>query len=291
MSDTLRAIKAIPIVNLQPGAPGEAPETKWIKIYKLRVNDEYQRKLSDKSIRLIRQIVRTFDWRKFHAPVVVQITPDTGSGDDTYEVLDGQHTATAAATHPLITEIPCVVLKDCAVEVKADAFVGLNQNKLRMSPLQIFAAELTSGDSIAHEVAEGARLAGATIIRRPPPYAEYAIGEVSAVSTLKAIARRGGTAYVKRVLEPGVLAGLAPITQEYIIAFDLLLLRSTNLKLSGIHGELPILISQAIRRIGPIELLEGAESNRRRSGDTLSYNIAFLIKRNIDEFTKKHRNP
>lgn len=278
----LRRIRAVNRTGITPAKLGDKPEVRWIKVYKLRINDDYQRGLSERGIKLIRRIVGNFNWSKFHAPVVVQITPDTGSDDDTYEVLDGQHSATAAASHGSIPEIPCVVVKADTLIEKADAFVGLNKEKVQMTPIQVFWASVSAGKEEAVETALGAQQAGASIVKRMPPYGDFSPGETVSVATLMAIAKRGGSIYVKRVLEPGVRAGLAPIGMDFIKAFDHLLLKEGPLKLQGDYEELSWKISQVIRRHEIQDLLDTAIKMKRLGGETIGYNLAELLKREID---------
>lgn len=279
----LRRIKAINRGATKPATLGPKPELRWIKVHKLRVNDEYQRGMGERSMRLIRKIIGQFDWARFHAPVVVQITPDTGQDDDTYEVLDGQHSATAAASHGAIPEIPCIVVTADTLTEKAQAFVGLNKDKIQMTPVQVFWAQVAAGDEDALDVLEGARAAGATIVKRMPPYGDFETGETVSVSTLLKIAKRGGAGFVRLALEPGVMAGLAPIGMDFIKAFEHLLLLEGPTKLKGPYEEVVMLISQAIRRNEPEELLDLATKHKRATGDTIGLCLAKIIKREIDE--------
>ena len=68
-------------------------------------DEEYQRELSSKSIRQIRKIAANWDWSAFKAPSVAR-TDDP----DLYEVVDGQHTAIAAATNGNVGFLPCLLM-------------------------------------------------------------------------------------------------------------------------------------------------------------------------------------
>lgn len=287
----LRRIKVINRKGITPAAVGNKPNIRWIKIHKLRVNDTYQRSLSERGIKLIKRIISNFNWAKFHVPVVVQITPDTGLDDDTYEILDGQHTATAAASHGGIFEIPCMIVEAGTLMEKADAFVGLNKNQIRMTSIQTFWAEVTSGKEDAVEALRGAQLAGAKIVKRPPPYGDFEVGEVASPAALMRLAHIGGAAYVKRVLEVGVAAGLAPIGIHFINAFELLLLKSGNLKLEGPYEEIKWKVAQAVRRLDVGDLMDSAQKMKRSDGETLAYNLALILKREVDDYDRKQRSP
>jgi hypothetical protein len=99
----------------------------------------YQRDLSGKSLRLIKNIVANWDWAKFKPPVCAY-------SPDGLFVIDGQHTAIAAASHPGIKKIPVMVVHRPDIEDRAAAFVSQNMNRVAMSPLQIFHAQLVAGD-------------------------------------------------------------------------------------------------------------------------------------------------
>src|SRR4051812_39902397 len=71
---------------------------------RLYVDDQYQRALSRKSHALIRKIVANWDWGRFKPPVVAE--EEYG-----FDVIDGQHTAIAAASHPGITKIPVMIIE------------------------------------------------------------------------------------------------------------------------------------------------------------------------------------
>jgi hypothetical protein len=274
----LRSIKSLSRIGITPSPISEKPLIKTIKLYKLRVNDEYQRGLSEASVNLIRKIVKEWSWAKYHVLVVCQITPDTGKDDDTYEVLDGQHTATAAATHGGIYELPCMIVDTSTLIEKAEAFVGLNKNKLKMTPIQIFWAQVASNDEDAIAVRDGASQANAKIVKRTPPYGNFTVGETIAVSSLMVIAKRGGAVYVRRILEVAVRAGLAPINEDMIRALDHLLLRDGYLKINDDVTNRCWRLSQAIRRLDLEELRETARKNKKFTNESISYNMALIIR-------------
>lgn len=278
----LRRIKAINRKGITPAKLGTPPEMKVIKVHKLRVNDDYQRQMSDRGMRLIRSIIETWDWTKYHPPIVVQITPDTGLDDDTYEVLDGQHTSTAAASHGGIHQLMCLVVEAGTLIEKAEAFVGLNKNKVQISSIQTFWASVTAKHEDALEVVRGAQLAGAQVIKRPPPYGDFEVGECSCPTTLLNLAKRGGYIYVRRVLEAGVRSGLAPIGKDWITAFDHLFLRKGNLKIQGDYNDILTRVSQFIRSKETHEHLDEADRLRRVDGESRGKALAYIIKRGIN---------
>src|SRR4051812_38737643 len=67
------------------------PMLQWVKPTELYVDETYQRDLSRKSLSLIKKLAKEFDWSHFKPPIVVQ------AGREQH-IIDGQHTAIAAAT-------------------------------------------------------------------------------------------------------------------------------------------------------------------------------------------------
>lgn len=279
----LSRIRVLSRTGLKPAVIGKRPEYRSIKLHKLRINAAYQRQIGEKGVRLIRSMVENWDWAKFHAPVVVQITPDTGKDDDTYEVLDGQHTATGAASHGGIYEIPCQVAEAGTLVAKAEAFVGLNNNKINVTSSQKFWAAVTAQDEDALAVEKGCKQAGATVMKRPAPYGEYRVGECACPSTLLGLAKRGGSVYVKRVMEVAVACELAPVTKDFIRAFELLLLKDGPLKIEGSYQDVTTKISQYVRSTCPEDIVLAAQNLRHFDKDTMYRCMAFVIKRGIDE--------
>lgn len=275
----LRRVKALNISGLQKAEIKYKPDLMWVKLYQLRINDEYQRKIGEKSITLIRKIIKDFDWAKFHPPIITMVGEEDGS--PIYEVLDGQHTAIAMVSHGQFREIPCLVVVTDDVTTRADAFVGLNSNKVNITPIQVFWAKVTAKNELALDVIEGAKEAGATILRGPPAYGIYAKGSTLAVGSLINLAQEGGSYFVRRVLECGVAAELAPISRDFISAFKILLLGKSDLKIR--HPEASKLVSLIIRRVGQDKLIADATHMHKGSGSTLGYCLAVQISRYVNE--------
>lgn len=86
--------------SLAGSARNDPPTMLWVKPTELCVDETYQRTLSRKSMSLITKIVQGWDWTHFKPPIVVK-----DEERDLFFVLDGQHTAIAAASHPGIQQI------------------------------------------------------------------------------------------------------------------------------------------------------------------------------------------
>lgn len=219
MADTplLRPVAPIKAPDITPSALGDKPDLTWLPLSALVINESYQRHLSEKSVTMIRRMVAAYDWGRVKALSVVETEPGV------YEVIDGQHTAIAAATHGGISELPCVITRGKGVQQRAADFVGLNRDRLVMTPTQVFFAELAAGDELAVEAAQGVTAGGGRILRYPPPFSRYQPGDAMCVGALKKLADEGGPPYVRRVTAICVAAKLAPIKGMIVKAVALLI--------------------------------------------------------------------
>ena len=215
--DTLRPVVALHVASrdLAP-IPTEPPMLEWMAPQDLLVEGRYQRDLSDASRRLIDRIVSGWDWRKFKPPIVAW----TERG---FEIIDGQHTAIAAATHPLIDKIPVQIVEAARVEDRAAAFIGHNRDRIAVTPVQMHRANVAAGDPDALTVQQIADRAGATIVYSVWGQRKWKPGETIAVAAIKSLADRRGAMKARETLEVLVKAGVARIGANHLKAVDMLL--------------------------------------------------------------------
>lgn len=212
-----RKIGSIKIPGLKPGlAPTPIPTFQWINPAQLLVDETYQRALSRKSIDMIERIVTNWDWARFKPPVVA----DTKTG---YEVIDGQHTAIAAAMHPKITEIPVMVIQALEMKDRAGAFVGHNKDRIQLSQVQIHYASVAAGDEDALTVQQVCERAGVELLRYPPGNGEFKIGDTLAVAAIRTLVGKRGALGARIVLQVLSEAHCAPVRSDQIKAVDTLL--------------------------------------------------------------------
>lgn len=220
----LRSIKPLPPSSLHGVTPGnisgEMPVLEMVDPREIFVEEKYQRVIGENGIRMVRRIYAGFDWTKFKPPICVRI-PDW---DNVLVCIDGQHTATAAASHPGISKIPVMVLAAADAQSRAHAFVGHNRDRLGLTQMAIYYAELAADDPIAVKVDQACKAAGAEILRKSvnlkqklPP------GTTIAVGTIKAIASSKGANFLARVLKVLVDAGRGPMKADEIGAVTLVL--------------------------------------------------------------------
>lgn len=214
----LRQIRAFN-TGLRQWSPlkGKIIEIRQVRPTDLYIDESYQRALTRKSAKLIIKICQDFDWRKYNPPHV------TEEADGRLHVIDGQHTAIAAASHPAIREIPVIVIDAETIRDRADVFIGINRDRIPVTPAQIFYAELTAGNAEAVAVKRMCDAADVIILRQQPGNGEYGPGETIAITTLRRLYQQCGETTGKQVLDILVEAGIAPITECEIAAVKSLL--------------------------------------------------------------------
>lgn len=203
--------------DLAPGVPAtKNPTFEWVAPETLLVDETYQRDLSRQSVNLIRKIVEGWDWARFKPPVVAQ-TPDG------LEVIDGQHTAIAAATHPLIPTIPVMIVTAADMEARARAFVGHNKDRLTLGAVQIHYADVAAGDDDATTIQQVCERAGVVLLRYPPGNGEWKPGETLALAAIRSLVNRRHAMGARAVLQVLGDARCAPVRADEIKAVDVLL--------------------------------------------------------------------
>ena len=213
IAPALRKIKALPINGIDI-APVKAvkPVCQWVKPADLFVEERYQRNIAENSITLIRKIIRNWDWGRMKPPICAR------DAEGNLFVVDGQHTAIAAASHPEIDKIPVMVLDLAGVANRASAFIGHNRDRLAMTPMQLYYAALAAGDEVAVAMAEACKRAGVSIRKSAPPNGIYQDGDTLAVGAIRDVVSKKGAPGGARVLKILKDVGRKPITAQEIKA-------------------------------------------------------------------------
>lgn len=147
-----------------------------------------------------------------------------------------------------------------------------------MTPMQVFYAELAAGEEIAGDVARGVALAGGRVLRYPPPFARFAVGDALCVGQLRTLARAGGVAYVKRAVAICVEGGCAPVKAVTLKALQGLLWGKSG----GLPGS-DLGLAEALKRHGQEALIALAAERRARTGQGLAEALADLLRMNAAE--------
>jgi len=216
-SSSLRAVKAINLSGVEAGAAETAaPVFEWVDPGALLIDDGYQRGLSERSVALVRRICARWDWRRFKPPVCAR----TERG---LEVIDGQHTAIAACSHPTVTTIPVMVVEAASRSERAHSFIGHNRDRLNITPMQMHFAAAAAGDEDALTINQVCERAGVTMLRATPGNGAWAVGDTVAVRAVGALINRRGAMRARMVLEALVKGRARPLTSGQIKAVEALL--------------------------------------------------------------------
>lgn len=130
----------------------------WLDINKLIVNTSYQRTTSSvRSQNNIAKIINNFAWSKF-APIIV-----SDNGDNTYNVIDGQHRLEACKKLQDISCVPCYIVSERSIEEQATDFAETNSNRVSVNAFDLFKAKIACGDEEYIKVKEFCDKYGLTI--------------------------------------------------------------------------------------------------------------------------------
>jgi len=214
-STGLRGVEPINLAGLTPTTPTTTgPIFEWVDPATLLVNETYQRDLSERSIKLIRRIIEGWDWTKFKPPVC-------SLGDHGLEVIDGQHTAIGAASHPKVDQIPVMIVETATVQDRASAFIGQNTDRLGITKMQLHRAAVAAGDEDALTIEQVCQRSGVRLLMAKPH--RWKVGDSVAVQAIGALIDRRGAMGARQVMELLVKAEAAPVTQSGLKAVEMIL--------------------------------------------------------------------
>ncbi len=199
----VQALSTIRASAEQRGKIGSPPIVRVVDPANLRIEGAYQRDLSKKSIKLLRKIVAGWDWAKFKPPICAE-------RDHGLVIIDGQHTAIAAATLG-ITHLPVMVVGAALLAARAESFVAHNRDRIAMSAFQIFHASVVAGDPVAVSVLQAAQRTGAIIPRSMPARGKARPGQIIDIRDVLNYAKRDGIELVERIFRVAVAAEAAPL--------------------------------------------------------------------------------
>jgi hypothetical protein len=211
--DRARAIGTIPMPANMRRHPvsGRPPEFVNVPPTSLLVEESYQRDLSAASIRLIRKIVSGWDWGKFKPPVCAR----TPRG---LFVIDGQHTAIGAATHPDIDEIPVMVIEAASVDERARSFVAHNRDRVTITKASILVAEVAAGVPSGMSILAAVEAGGGRVPRVMPQKGRAKPGDIVSMGALRQVHGAQGPAYLERIVRIAVRADLTPIDSTVLLS-------------------------------------------------------------------------
>jgi hypothetical protein len=221
MTMTLRPIYAFNVSDLMPipsPATGE-PIFEDVDPLTLFVDPIYQRDIGERGVKQIRRMVAAWDWSKFRAPVCAYAEDDDGK--TVLKVIDGQHTAIAAASHPHIGTIPVQIVEAPDQQTQAAAFIGQNTDRLNVTKLQLHQAAIAAGDEDAMTIQKVCDRAGVRMLLTNN--GSYEPGDTVAITAVASLLGHHSAMKARQILEVLAKAKLAPIATPHIKAAELLM--------------------------------------------------------------------
>ncbi len=212
----MTSLRHIQPLTLPADAPrsddvGAKPKMLWVSPTSLLVDDAYQRDLNRRSISLITRMVARFKWRRTKPLVVVRV----GKG---LHVVDGQHTAIAAATLG-IQRILVFLVEAAGENERADSFVSHNQDRLTMASLDVYRAKLGAQDPDALRIQRVCGEAGVKL-KVISHVVQPKAGDCAAISSVGKIIAKQGPTVAAKLLSILVRAGRAPVSTAEISAIE-----------------------------------------------------------------------
>lgn len=215
VADKLRRIQPLPNIKVKPRDLGERPQFRWVSPSELWVDEDYQRKLGRASPKLIRKIVEEFSWNKYKPPIVTEV-------DGRLHCVDGQHTAIGALTRG-IPQIPVFVTKMGEFHKRADAFVGHNLDRIKLTPFDVFKGQLKANNPLALDTQRVCDRAGIKLVQQLNLLlVAPEVGETSCVRKIQALVGKHKPMRARMMLQSLVMGNRAPITATEIDAIELL---------------------------------------------------------------------
>lgn len=189
----------------------------WVAPTDLFIEEAYQRGLTVRSLGLIRKIVSGWDWTKYKPPICSLLPGGK------LAVIDGQHTAIAAASHGEIGLIPVMITTAARLEKRAESFVAHNKDRLAMSSMQVFHAQLAAGDPVVMRAATWAHEVGGQVPRNPPQKGYERKGDIIPVAELTRFAKKHSKNVFQDIIAICVLSGHAPIGLAMLRSVEMIL--------------------------------------------------------------------
>lgn len=178
--------------------PGPAPQVQWIEVALLRIDDRYQRPISQRGKMQVRRIAERFRWSRF-APIIA--APIEGG---LFAVIDGQHRCHAAKLRGIKT-VPCmVVIVDTAEQ--AEAFAEINTQQLAVTGALLHKSRVVAGEAKAVELQAICDKAGCRIVT-PRAQSELKRGDTFAAATLYKMMEGFSDGTLQRALEAIIQVG------------------------------------------------------------------------------------
>lgn len=221
MQDNVRVISPVSIAGLTANVPTTGmPIFELVRPSDLYVDPTYQRNVSEKGMRQIRRIIEHFEWTKYKPPICAYAEWE---GKTILKVLDGQHTAIAAASNPNLDTIPVMIVEAESTVEQAKAFIGQNTDRLGVTSLQLHQAAIAAGDEDAQTIELVCARANVKVLKTTNAYTGTGSRQTIAIKQIEAMIGRRGPVVSREILEVLANADRGPLTAPQIKAVELLL--------------------------------------------------------------------
>lgn len=196
-------MSALPKLKAQRG---QRPSLEFRPIGDLMIDPAYQRSIDTAGSQLlIRRIATDWNW-DLCQPLNVARRPEGA-----LFVMDGQHRLSAAVLRGDIYDLPCVITASKGSEDEAASFVALNQQRLKLSKIEIFRASLAAGNVEAHDIREALEMAGLSVASTTN-YDSWKAGQIGNIAGLELCLRTHG----QRILRMACLAGAVAFHEQVL---------------------------------------------------------------------------
>lgn len=183
------------------------PSLIWVDLDQLVIDRRYQRAITPRGRSMIQRIADNWDWRKSQ-PILV-----AGSAGGKYAVVDGQHRAHAAALCG-IKALPAMLVP-MSLQEQAQGFAAINRDRIKISPPQLYAAELAAGTPWAVEAHGAVFAAGCHLLTYHPSHASRKPGHILAVNLIRKMVQAGEAAAITAGLRAIRLSETGRETDDY----------------------------------------------------------------------------
>jgi len=173
-----------------------------------------------RGMRQIRRIIEGFDWAKFKPPICAYAECD---GKTILKVLDGQHTAIAAASNPHVRMIPVMIVEADDTVAQAKAFIGQNIDRVGVTTLQLHQAALAAADEDAQTLELVCSRANVKVLKTTNAYTGTGTRQTIAIKQVEALINRRGPIVAREIPEVLANAERGPLTAPQIKAVELLM--------------------------------------------------------------------
>ncbi|MFJ6323839.1 MULTISPECIES: hypothetical protein [unclassified Rhizobium] len=221
MQDNIRPVAPVSLAGLTPQMPPTGmPIFEFVRPTDLLIDPAYQRNVSEKGLRQIRRMIEGFDWTKFKPPICAYSEYD---GTTVLKVLDGQHTAIAAASNPFVELIPVMIVEAEDTIAQAKAFIGQNTDRLGVTNLQMHQAALAAADEDAQTLELVCHRANVKVLKTTNAYTGDGCRQTIAIKQIENMISRRGAQRSREILEVLANAERGPLTAPQIKAVEMLL--------------------------------------------------------------------